>query len=266
MYEVIMPSTGEKVLVRGLTLKEELAIHSTLLVDDRQLYSVSKVLSEKVYECVDGEKPKLEDWLLRISDTDLEPLLFGIFRETYGPELKISHVCETTKEPIEVTIDLDKVIIDGEVNTSGVDLYSPQEKLLGGDPPISIHYRKYPTLADRLFVQNLTGISLDTMSSSGVPKDSLLAIKYPTIFELKVGQRTFSRPSWKAERVQLANWVKTLENTLKDTPIRELKALNISNEIPYSLSFTYRIKCNKCNSPHTIPLSFFRHLLDAVVS
>jgi len=256
MFEVLLPSTGKKVNVRGLTLKEELMLQSSLFVESQSLYTKFLKLSEICHNAIQSDVP-FQGWLKQITESDLHAICYGIYYDTYGPKLKLTITCPNCNTPnSEVVVNLDKIELSGEVNTNNEDIFSNTTVVLSTGLELVLH--PYITFDDQLMI--LTQANVEDIIS----EKQLVATKFATIEEVHYQGKTYKRPNH-TEAEKVGTWLDMLGNLTGDVPLKEFNEKVNPQTPPYTLSFSIPFNCRKCRKQSKIELNFFRYLLESVI-
>jgi len=256
MFEVLLPSSGKKVNVRGLTLKEELILQSSLLIESQSLYTKFTRLAEICHNAIQSEMP-LSIWLKQTTESDLHAICYGIYYDTYGPKLKLTVTCPNCNVPNpEIIVNLDKIELSGQINTEGIDIFSNTNVVLSTGLEVVLH--PYITFDDQLII--LTQATTEDL----VSEKQLAAVKFATIEEVKYQNKNYKRPSY-TETEKIASWLDVLSNLTGEVPLKEFNEKVNPQPSPYTLTFTIPFNCKKCKKQSKVELNFFRYLLESVI-
>jgi len=270
MFECLIPSLGQQVMVRGLTLQDELNVQTTVQLLSGTAYDQMLKIVKIVYECleIEKEKPLFEDWLNTIAESDLDPLLYGIFHETYGSTLKLQEVCPTNNESYSIQIDLSSLVIDGTVNTENVAWYEKREIVYNN---ITYRFLSKRTLLATLAALCVSPFSLTDLiriqngeNPANLNEDILKSIKFSsltsTIYEIEKGGKVIHRPGLQ-QLVKIRDWFNiTLSDLLKMPRAKFNETFPNDISSPFTTLFSYHVtKCPQCGKKHKIVLDFFRY-------
>jgi hypothetical protein len=283
-YEVILPTSGKRALVRGLTLKEELDIQKTSLIEEEDIIVKTLRLAEIAYTCINNKdlfENDFGNFLNQITDTDLNSIVFGIIYNTYGKDLPILYTCtkkdlkpdttnfsendleEIKRGTLTGKVDLDKVKLDGKVNIEGkvIDI-----KEVSVSDKITVTYAPFPFMSDSisaLAYLKTAGIS-NAADAQKVPKESMSQISFSsrvsTVRTIKVEGKTKLRPlHYPVENV--ADWYNSLFDMCQDLPAKDMKKIKLQSN-PYTVTFKVPVVCKVCKQKHPIAIDCLQRLVD----
>ena len=284
-YEVILPTTGKKVLVRGLTLREELAIQKTSLVAEESLLVKTLRISNVAFECINNKdlfENNFNKFLDSITESDLNSIIFGIIYTTYGKQLPVTYTCknevkekqneklsdedkeEITQGRLSGKADLDKVKLDGSVNLEGKP-YTLKTQTLKDDA-IIFTYAPFQFISDYLaalaYLQAL-GIT-NAQDTQTLPKENVERISFNskviTVRTLSLNGEVKIRPSHDTPE-ELATWFNSIFDMCQELPAKEVKLIKLDTN-PYTVDFKTPVMCKRCRQKHDVAIDCLQRLID----
>ncbi len=280
MVEVLLPTTGTKVNIRGLTVEEELKIASSTTLMAGTMFDLYQRVCQLLYLCIeDSNKPPFDQWLESITENDLQPLMYGVVKETFGDEFPYSYTCPVTHEEVDIKLNLETVQTQGTINDSNnTDNTNLRDVTING---ITLTYAPLTYIADTLVplaflplslkdVINLNTNSIDQVLDvlpslvGNKPEEeiinTLFSRKVSTIRQIALenNSKIIKRPSVD-QIIKLKNFVTNDLAFLKQLPQRQFKNLLSVSENPYSISFVISVPtCKACGQSHEVIVDFFR--------
>jgi hypothetical protein len=262
MYEALLPSTQERVEVKGLTLKQLVELQSSVFMEHTNLYVVLTKLAKLVHQSI-GTPIPFDDWLGTISDQDLHALVFALYRDTFGPDLQVTVTCPEKRTSVPIKINLDTQVTVSLSNNNPIDLTERQSiDIPIGTRTFSVTYRPTRALEDQLCVYNVTGLALD-LSNMSKDELSLFSLRVPTVLQVSSDLGTFKRPPCTAPLARMRDWFMKLQEVLGNVPLSTLSVLEPKE--PVSIDFQLKYPCPQCGDIHTESLNFFLYLLERLV-
>jgi hypothetical protein len=263
MYECLLPSTFERVEVRGLTLRQLVELQSSVFIEHTNLYVVLIKLARLIHQSITAPLP-FEEWVGTISDQDLHSLVFGLYRDTFGPELQLTLICPSTQKQQSQKINLDTQLQVTTATDQPIDVLQKSSlDITIGTRTFSITYRPFRLLEDQLCAYHLTGLALD-LSTMSKDELSLLALKVPTILQIASDLGTWKRPPCTVPLNKMREWFIRVQDILGQLPVSQLSSLEPTE--PPTIDFKLKYVCSECGEEHTESLNFFQHLLERLVS
>ena len=262
MYESLLPSSHERVEVRGLTLRQLVELQSSVFLEHTNLYVVLTKLAKLIHQSITVSLT-FEEWVGTISDQDLHALVFALYRDTFGPELQLPLTCPNKQKSFNLKVNLDTQLLVSFDKDTPVDLTQKQDlELAIGSRIFTITFRPYRTLEDQLCIYATTGLSLDLTNMSR-DELSLFSLKVPTVIQISSEMGTFKRPPCTAPVGKLREWFMRLQEVLGQAPVSTISALDPKE--PPQANFQVKYPCPECGEEHSEVLNFFLYLLERLV-
>jgi hypothetical protein len=285
-YEVILPTSGKKIMTRGLKVKELLAIQNVSIVED-SLKVKTLGIANIAYACINNKEIFNNDFnvfLNQITDTDLNSIVFGIIYSTYGKDLPITYSCTkkdvtpdltkfTEEEKEEVKrgtlsgkVDLDKIKIEGKVN---IDCKPMDVNEVSINDKITFTYTPFQFMTDSIsaltYLKTL-GIT-NTIDVQNLPKEykeKMERISFSslvsTIRTIKTENETKVRPSYDSDE-GISEWYNRMFDLCQDLPLKDMKKVELKSN-PYTVTFKAPVVCKVCKQRHVIAIDCLQRLIE----
>jgi len=277
MVEVVVPSTGSVVNVRGLTVEEGLKLTSSITLMSDTLFDLFLKVGRIIHTCIESEKPPFEQWVRTITEADLSPLIYGVVRETFGDEFPYSYTCPVKDQEVDFTLNIDKTVqTKGEINTTGEPLLELKEATINN---VKLTYSSVESFEDLVLQLAFIPLSLkDTLSlgvssvddlTSALPQltkilteedimTALFVRKISTLRSITIDSKTKERPPI-TQIIALKSFFGRDVSFIKKLTQKEFKTLMPKKSNPYSITFFVDVpKCKLCGQHHEVIVDFFR--------
>lgn len=264
-YEVVLPTSGIRVFVRGITVKEQLEFQKTYFISNKSLLEKTLFFATLTYNCLIDPPFSFQEYIDLYTEEDANAICLGILHQSFGKNFKITEFCPETKKATTININLDKVIIsEGNINTEN----NPIELETVTIDDIILVKNKYITLADSLcFFTLLASVGIYNIDDNfkltplQIETYSMLR-KILTVRSYKVPELEVEsiRPSY-TKNVQLKKWFDFLSSKLINKNTYQLSVLNYSVTPLYRMVFSITEQC-ECGSFHEFTLNFLQCLIE----
>jgi ribosomal protein L44E len=153
VYDMIIPSNGEKVKYRPYLVKEEKILMIALETADENQIEVAVL--EIIEKCV---KTKIN--IQKLTSFDVEYIFLKLRSKSVGEKIKLKGKCQSCEESNNIDIDLEKIHIKNEINEKDMRID------LGNSIIVDIHY---PLISEKLTSkekENSADAIINTVSKS----------------------------------------------------------------------------------------------------
>lgn len=264
-YEVILPTTGIKVFVRGITVKEQVNFQKTFFISEKSLYEKTLFFTTLAYNCIIDPPFTFQEFIDNYTDEDINSICFGIVYQSFGNTFKISEVCkDDPNKSITLYVNLDNVYATGEFNKNCEEI-TLDDIEIGKD--IQIRKSKFMCLSDSLsFFTALNTIGINNinnfkLSPSQIESFSMLKkLINVRAYKVEEAENWIVRPLY-TNSSQLKKWYDFLINKLINKSTKDLECLKNEETLPYAFSFNYDGQC-ECGFTHFYTLNFLQCLIE----
>ncbi len=256
-YEVITPVFGKKVLVRGLTFKEEIALRESVTMYNKQ---ASYLYLHAIYNCIENKevyKNDFEYFLTHTIDDDLAAIVLGIAILTV-PEKKLSFsvTCPNCKKENTYSIPFENLITDIKVNQNNEPIFDAKSVISLPERDIEISV-SFPNYKKAIIINDIIG----TLSSdkSLWPKYNITEINLPLITtallqcliidgvkQISTGESVTI--SWNQEDPNFLDTIMELVKVIAEFDAEILEKVNSWAPLnKYYLKMEFKANCKNCN-------------------
>lgn len=214
-YEIVLPSTQEKVKFRPYTVGEEKLL--MIAVESDSMVELTRALEQIIQNCTFD---KLDS--SKMTAFDMEYLFAQLRSKSVGEISTVGIKCSSCSKSNRVEVDMSKARVDG-VRTD------PKDFLVEVEKNVKVKL-KYPSLKDTFNIMN----NLDDMTPTQVAYDNIIA----SIDEVYAGEEVYSTEG--ASRQDLEQFV----DSMKPQAFQDIKKL--LDEIP-STVIDVSFKCTHCS-------------------
>jgi len=255
MYEVPIPSTGVVYKVRGMTLQEELEIRSWVSLLAGTAYDLYSRITTLLWKTVVEPKfATLDEFADSIQEGDVASLMFALYYESFGEEMRIEYTCGN--ETRTATVKLDAVESEGSVCEQPIENEGTFEWA-----GATYHYHPTPTWRDALSALAAAPVTIESLMNPQqlmkLPEEDaelmMAANKLNPIYKKVVAGRSVERPPVTQPTLQ-RNWYRQLLRELGGIDRREFDKLLVQRPPQHVVKLYVNIPCKVCNSTHRIEL------------
>lgn len=187
-YEVILPQTGVRLLIRSMQVSEEEKLKTSLVSRSK----FSALISEICWGVIENKEVYDND-LVKFGKSltlkDREALMFGIYHASYGGQVEIDHTCTSCGDTVHPSLEMAKIFSAEPYLESENILEKRIEKQLDVEG-LKVVVRQ-PTVYDEINVQS----SIESSNSIGGDTQLELMIIDKFIAEDEAGNPTeFKKP------------------------------------------------------------------------
>lgn len=264
-YEVVLPTTGIRVFVRGITVKEQLEFQKTFFISSKSLLEKTLFFTTLTYKCIIDPPFSFQEYIDYYTEEDANAICLGILYQSFGRSFKITEICPDNRTTFSLNVNLDMVTLsDGVINTENKPIELKTVEI--GDMKFTLN--EYISLSDSLcFFTLLASVGIYNIDENF--KLSSLQLETYSMLRKILTVRSYTSPELEGEIIrpshtknaQLKKWYDFLASKLIDMTTYQLSALSYSTIPLYKMKFTFLGQC-ECGANHEFTLNFLQCLIE----
>ena len=216
-YDMIVPSTGEKVTYRPYLIKEERIL--MIALESQNENQIEQSILDILTTCFD-----LKTEASGLTVFDVEYMFMKLRSVSVGEKIKLAPKCESCEEPGEVTVDLSEVKVQGLKEEQDLN----KQIKLSDELTIDMHF---PKVGD--------AVKADTGT------DTIIGTVAKCVDTIYYGEDTFNTADSSEEEVK--EFIENLNTT------QFQKIANVLQEVPY-LGHNVKWTCKECDFKNDLEL------------